>query len=93
MTYAELGAIPPDQTLYLDVPAEISARLLTKEGKNDQHEANIAYQESVREMYRMLARERSDWRHVDCAPDGVLRSPESIHKEIWGMLKPILSIG
>jgi dTMP kinase len=90
MTYEELGAPMPDLTIYLDVPAKISAELQKRENKSDQHEANLAYQARVREVYRMLARERDDWRQIECAPGGILRPREDIQKEVMQEVLAVL---
>lgn len=86
-TYDELGALRPDLIIYLDVPVEISMKLLAEKGiKKDQHEDDLPYQRAVREVYRELARERLDWRYVDCMHEGKLRSPEENHNMILDLV-------
>lgn len=92
VTYDELGALRPDLVVYLDVPADISSQLSSAQGKYDQHEADRSYQKRVREVYRMLARERDDWRMIDCAKNGQLRSKEEIHENIFLTIDHIFSI-
>lgn len=88
--YTELGIPPATLVIYLAVPAEISSELIQKksarsylDGKvKDQYEADLEYQKLVAGVYRDLARSRKHWRVVECARNGVMRTPWNIHKEI-----------
>lgn len=84
--YGKLGLPRPDLTIYLDLPPELSQKLLDKRyhgdsGKKDIHEINIAYLASCRESAAYAAR-RLAWRTVSCSDAGGLRKMESIHREI-----------
>lgn len=84
-TYEDLGALCPDLTICLEVPAEISAVLLGR--RKDQYEDDMRYQKQVRGIYRTLARERKKWRVIDCMKHGALRTREDIHAEIFALVK------
>lgn len=67
----KIGIPAPDLTLYLDMPAEVSEKLLLRryagdEGKKDLHERDKAYQRVCREAAAFAA-ERLGWTTVACA--------------------------
>ncbi|MGI6270151.1 MAG: dTMP kinase [Candidatus Howiella sp.] len=70
----KIGIPAPDLTLYLDMPVEVSERLLSgryagDEGKKDLHERDRDYQRTCREAAAFAA-ERLGWTTVSCARDG-----------------------
>lgn len=76
----------PDLVIYLSIDAEVSQRLVERrcreQGKSkDIHEADVAYMARCREAAEYCAR-RWNWKRVDCAPCGKLRSVADIHEEI-----------
>jgi len=92
--YTLLGLPEPDLVLYLDLPWELSARLLRERAertgaKADIHEADPDYLRRCRENAHEVVR-RSGWRTVDCQRDGVLRSVEDIHEEIYELAVGLL---
>lgn len=80
-----------DTTFYLDVPLEISLKLLEEKdvkerkdyvgGKEDGHE-NEKHLREVREISEELIK-RFAWIKIDCAPKGVLLRKEEIADIIW----------
>ena len=90
-TYDEFHAVRPDLVVFLDVPMSASTRLMQESQKNDALEADLPYQESVRNIYRQLTAERPHWRRVDCATGGTLRSKASIHQEILGIVREAIA--
>lgn len=88
------NALPrPEATLLLDVPFAFTERKLTGErtggdrdylrGGQDIHEASLAFQRSVREVYHRLAATRPDLHIVDCAsPAGEMLAPEEIFEKL-----------
>lgn len=85
LEYGYLEMPKPDVILFLRVPVEISLKLL--EGKKGKDKA----EESVPYLTRSLACAEAiapqyGWVLIDCAPDGELRSRESIHVEIVSRL-------
>ena len=84
--YGKIGIPKPDAVIYLDMPVEISQKLMTEryngdEGKKDVHEVNVAFLEKCRKSALYTA-EKQGWKVVACS-DGVNPLPiEHIHKRI-----------
>lgn len=69
--YRKLGIPEPDIVLFLDMPVEVSQRLLTTryhgdESKKDIHESNVAFLRACRESALYTA-ERCGWRIISCS--------------------------
>lgn len=84
--YGKLGIPKPDLTLYLDMPPEVSQKLLSEryhgdENKKDIHESNAVYLQECRESASYAA-ERLDWKVIRCAAGGCPRSVEEIHEDV-----------
>ena len=85
-----MGIPKPDCVIYLDMPVEISQRLMTKryegdEVKKDIHEANVGYLLKCREA-ALFAADRLGWSVIKCS-DGENPLPidtigEAIYEEI-----------
>lgn len=92
--YGKLGLPAPDLTLYLDMPPELSEKLLEKryqgdEGKKDIHERDEAYLHVCRESAYYAAR-RLGWRMISCSEGNNPKTVEEIHREILGCLEESL---
>ena len=66
--YEKIGIPKPDEVIYLDMPVEISQRLMTKryggdENKKDVHEANAAFLEKCRKS-ALYAAKKQGWKVV-----------------------------
>lgn len=89
--YEKIGIPKPDEVIYLDMPVEISQRLMTKryggdENKKDVHEANSAFLEKCRKS-ALYAAKKQGWKVVACS-DGVNPLPiNEIHKKIVNIVK------
>lgn len=89
--YEKIGIPKPDAVIYLDMPVEISQRLMTKryggdENKKDVHEANAAFLEKCRNS-ALHAAKKQGWKVVACS-DGVNPLPiDEIHKKIVNIVK------
>ena len=84
--YNKIGIPKPDAVIYLDMPIEISQKMMSEryngdESKKDIHEANISYLMKCREAAKDAA-EAMGWFVIDCADGDNPRSIESIGKEI-----------
>ncbi len=84
--YGKLGIPEPDLTVFLDMPQEVSQRLLDSRyrengGERDIHESNAPYLSACRESASYAA-ERLGWRTVSCAENGKPRSVEAIRGDI-----------
>lgn len=94
--YSKLGLPRPDAVLFLDMPIEVSQRLLSSryngdEGKKDIHERNIAFMRRCRDSALFTA-ERCGWSMISCSDGEVPLSIEAIHNEIMSRVKAILDI-
>ncbi|MCL2495726.1 MAG: thymidylate kinase [Oscillospiraceae bacterium] len=84
--YGKLGIPKPDLVLFLDVPLDISRRLISaryggNEAKRDIHEADYSYLTACREA-ALRACEAMGWRKIECAEGGAMLPPEAIHARI-----------
>lgn len=84
--YNKIGIPRPNLVIYLDMPVDISQKLMTSryngnESKKDVHEVNVEFLKKCRESALFTA-EKQGWKVVRCS-DGVNPLPiENIHKEI-----------
>lgn len=92
--YTLLGLPAPDLVLYLDLPSELSGRLIRERAersgaKADIHEADPDYLRRCRENAQAVVR-WAGWRRVDCQRDGELRPAADIHEEVYGLISGLL---
>ena len=91
----------PTRVLYLDLPTEVSEKMLRHREQAtataaDIHEQDGAYLRRCREGAREIARDLGwsvidcGWTRIDCARDGVMRSREEIHAEVLDKLRDLL---
>ncbi len=86
--YRLLGLPEPTCVIFLDMPPEVSFRMLEKrQGETgDIHELDHDY--LVRCHHRALAVCRQyGWHRVSCAESGKVRPVEDIHREICGLIR------
>lgn len=89
--YNKIGIPKPDLVIYLDMPVEISQRLMTSrydgdENKKDVHEANVAFLNRCRAS-ALYAAEKQGWVVINCS-DGVNPLPvKEIHNKIVQYVK------
>lgn len=79
LEYSRLGLPEPDRVIFLDMPVEVSQKLLSAryngdESKKDIHESSVAFLKSCRES-ALYAADRWGWRIIPCSDGG---SPLSI---------------
>ncbi|HEX8946758.1 MAG TPA: hypothetical protein VF829_00895 [Candidatus Paceibacterota bacterium] len=87
-----LGIPRPDRIIYLDVPVDVSLRLLgEKRARKNQHvgdsdvdtvESDRQYLERSHATAEWLVAHQPNWARVDCMENGELRSREAIHADI-----------
>ena len=92
--YHKLGLPEPDRVILLSLPLEISQRLLMQryEGdaeKKDIHEADLSYLQQCR-ISAQYAADRLGWSVVDCSESDAIRSVQSIHEELFGLLSEVM---
>jgi dTMP kinase len=90
--YEIFGMPRPDLTVYLDVPPDESQKLLEYVvglGAKvvDVAEADRLHQAKVSHCAKYLSSSRERWVTVQCLTDGVLRSREEIHEEVYNLVK------
>ncbi|MCI2058266.1 MAG: thymidylate kinase [Oscillibacter sp.] len=93
--YRRLGLPQPDLVIYLDMPVEITERMMRgREAKTgthaDIHERDEAYLNSCRAGAREIVRE-CGWAEIRCAgADGRPRTAEDIHGEVLRIVQGLL---
>ncbi|MBE6756431.1 MAG: thymidylate kinase [Ruminococcaceae bacterium] len=92
--YNKIGIPKPDLVIYLDMPVEISQKLMTSryegnESKKDVHEANVAYLNACREA-AAYASEKMGWVRIACSDGDNARSIEAIAEDIRTSIERIL---
>ena len=92
--YQKLGIPRPDLVLYLDMPIEVSQKLLLQRyqgdsGKKDIHESHLAFLRSCGECAR-YAGQRLGWKVVSCAKGGEPLPVEEIHRAVLAAVEPLL---
>lgn len=95
LEYRRLGLPEPDRVLYLDMPTEAANRLMRRREAEtntaaDIHEQDGEYLRRCRECAGEIARTQG-WAVVNCAGDGVPRTPEDIHREVLAIVLDCLS--
>ena len=84
--YNKIGIPSPDAVIYLDMPVEISQRLMTSryngdEGKKDVHEVNVEFLKKCRKSALYTANKQG-WKVVECSDGENPLSIDRIQKEI-----------
>ena len=86
LEYNKVGIPKPDKVIFLDMPIDVSQKLLSgrykgDEAKKDIHESDTAYLEKCRKA-AMFTAAYSDWTVIPCAKDGKPRSIGDIANDI-----------
>lgn len=84
--YGKLGLPRPDRVILLDMPVEVSQKLLTAryggdESKKDIHERDLEFLKSCARC-AYFAAEKLGWQVVPCAEGGEALSVEEIHRRV-----------
>ncbi len=92
--YNKIGIPEPNMVIFLDMPVEVSQRLMTSryngdESKKDVHEANVSFLLACREA-ALYAAEKYGWSVINCAKDGEPLSIEEINDKIYTIVKEVL---
>lgn len=93
--YGKLGLPRPDLVLYLDMPVEVSQKLLLQRyhgdsGKKDIHESHLEFLRSCGECAR-YAGEKLHWKVIPCSKEGEPLPVEEIHQAVLEAVMPVLS--
>ena len=94
LEYNKMGLPKPDMVIFLDMPTEISQRLIEERylgdnSRKDIHEKNVRFLEECRNNALTVA-ERCNWDVIDCAKDGAPLPIEDIFMEICAYLRVLL---
>lgn len=84
--YEKLGIPAPDKVIFLDMPTEVSQKLLDKRynadgGHKDIHESDLEYLNKCRKAALFTA-DYSGWVKIPCARDGEPRTIEEIASDV-----------
>ncbi len=93
--YRLMGIPSPDMVIYLDMPIDVTEKMLTHRRsetgeRGDIHENNEEYLIRCRECALQVADEYG-WRTVRCAQAGSPRTAEDIHREIYGAVEQLIT--
>ena len=86
LEYNKVGIPKPDKVIFLDMPVEVSQKLLSHryagdEDKKDIHESDTNYLDNCRKA-AMFTAQYSGWTVIPCAQNGQARSIEDISNDI-----------
>ncbi len=89
--YGKLGLPRPDMVIFLDMPLEVSQKLLAKryngdEGKKDIHERDLTYLSKCREA-ALYAAARCGWVVIPCSDGGEPLPTKTIHEQLIACYK------
>lgn len=101
MEFEIFGLPRPDGIIYLDVPIDVSDKLLKQgkkglsinramKGKKDLAESNWKHLEDSRISALKIVKRGNHWHRIACAPKGEMLSREVIAERIWKKVKEIL---
>ena len=91
--YCKLGLPVPNLVIFLDMPVEISQKLMSEryggdESKKDIHEANIKYLQACRKS-ALYAAEKLGWKVVECSRDGAPVTIDEISRKLLELINNI----
>ena len=94
LEYGKLGLPKPDLVLYLDMPTEITEKMMrSREAATgthaDIHEQDEAYLRSCREAAHEIVKD-CGWTVIHCAKGDAPRTVEDIHNEVYKTVKSLL---
>ncbi len=92
--YNKIGIPKPDLVIYLDMPVEISQKLMTSryegdEGKKDVHEVNVDFLKKCRKS-ALFAAEKQNWCVITCSDGNTALPIETIHKMIVEVIEEVV---
>ena len=92
--YRLLGLPEPTRVLYLDMPTEVTERMMRRRESDthtaaDIHERDAEYLRHCRENAAHVVA-RCGWTRIDCAKDGAPRSINDIHNEVMACVADLI---
>ena len=89
--FVKLKLPRPDLVIFLDMPPEISRRLIAERKRTDIHERDFDYLCRCYDAYRSLA-EKFNWTTINCSTDNEPRDINEIHEDVFKSVKLIAGI-
>jgi dTMP kinase len=99
MEHMVLGLPRPDLIIYLDVPLEITQKLLKDkaatdkkkylEGGTDQHESDLQHLSDAKESGLKMIKARNNWKRIDCSNHVGILPIEVIHEKVWQIINTV----
>lgn len=91
LEYELLGLPRPDLVIYLDMPTEITEKMMRRREEAtgthaDIHEQDEVYLKNCRANAKEIVKD-CGWTVIHCAKDGEPRTPEDIHAQVYRILK------
>lgn len=91
--YEKLGLPKPDLVIFLDMPVEVSQRLMTSrydgdESKKDIHEMNVDFLKNCREA-ALYAADKQNWKIINCSDGKAPLSVNTITDKIMEEIKKL----
>ena len=88
--YNKIGIPAPDKVIFLDMPVEVSQRLMTAryngdESKKDVHEANVSFLNACREA-ALYAAQKYGWSVIECSKNGEPLPIEVINDKVYALV-------
>jgi dTMP kinase len=101
MEHGVFGLPRPDVIIYLDVPVEVSQKLLSQEeqqrkkvylkkGQRDLAETNVKHLSESRENALRLVKKLNRWERINCTAKGAMLSRERIAEKVWKVIEKSL---
>ncbi len=92
--YRLLQLPKPDLVIYLDMPVEVSQKLLEKrydgdESKKDLHESHDEFLKQCRQS-ALYSAKKYHWQIIDCVENDMPRTIEAIHQDIVNYVENLL---
>lgn len=93
--YKKLEIPQPDLVIYLDMPPDVSQKLMSlryggDESKKDLHESNRAFLSQCRQS-ALYAANRYGWKIISCAQGGQPRTVEEIGRDVLAAAQAVIS--
>jgi len=93
--YEKMGIPKPDLVIYLDMPLDVTEKLMREREAStsteaDIHEKNLTYLAECKEA-ALEAALYYGWHIIKCAKDGNSRDKRDIHEEVYKVVKELIS--
>lgn len=91
MEHKVLGLPRPNRIIYLHVPVAVS-QVLLKDKKRDLAEQNMKYLSDSQRGALKLIEASNAWVKIDCTKNGMMRSREDIHEDVYAQVKKVIGV-